>query len=129
MNVNPAGLPHPRQRDRFAPREVRVEREGRAYSPPDTVETGSRRNKTSSLGPPLMERLVEGAPAYSVQCEKDGYLLVARAGHMAAFADVVREAAANSGNGFIAFVVNDGMSHRYSRLFVMPLEPRPDDAS
>lgn len=69
----------------------------------------------------LLDRLIQGSSAYDVKREVDGFILVGKPGRLDEFSQVVREAAAHSGDDFVVFATTDG-SHRYSQMFVMPFD-------
>lgn len=69
----------------------------------------------------LLERLLEGSPTYRVKREADGFMLIGDPEHLDEFSDLVREAADHSGEEFVVFTTTDGR-HRYSQMFVMPLD-------
>lgn len=69
----------------------------------------------------LLEKLIQGTPAYDVKPEKDGFTLVGKPDRLDEFSDLVREAAAKAGEDFVVFTTSDG-AHRYSQMFVMPLD-------
>ena len=69
----------------------------------------------------LLDRLLEGSPAYRVTRETGGYTLVARPDGRAEFSALVRQAADAAGDDFVVFPTPDG-ARGYSRMFVMPLD-------
>ena len=72
----------------------------------------------------LLEKLIQGASAYEVKSEKDGFTLVGKPDRLDEFSDLVREAAAKAGEDFVVFTISDG-HHGYSQMFVMPLDEAP----
>ncbi len=48
-------------------------------------------------------------------------MLIGDPEHLDEFSDLVREAADHSGEEFVVFTTTDGR-HRYSQMFVMPLD-------
>lgn len=72
----------------------------------------------------LLDRLLEGSHAYRVIREADGYTLVSQQDCLDEFSELVREAVDHAGEDFVVFPVCDG-SHRYSEMFVMPLDDAP----
>lgn len=72
----------------------------------------------------LLDKLIQGAPAYDVKSEKDGFTLVGKPDRLDEFSELVREAAAKAGEEFVVFTTSDG-HHRYSQMFVMPLDEPP----
>ena len=69
----------------------------------------------------LLDRLLEGSHTYRIEREVDGYMLVAEPGCLDEFSDLVRNAADHSGVDFAVFATSEG-GHRYSQMFVMPLD-------
>jgi len=69
----------------------------------------------------LLDSLLESSSAYRVVREADGFMLIGDPDHLDEFSDLVREAAARSGEEFVVFAVSEG-GHRYSEMFVMPLD-------
>lgn len=69
----------------------------------------------------LLDRLIRGSSAYEVKREVNGFILVGRPDRLDEFSQVVREAAAQSGDDFVVFTTTDG-THRYSQMFVMPFD-------
>lgn len=59
--------------------------------------------------------------AHFTDKDADGFMLIGDPDHLDEFSDLVREAAARSGEEFVAFAVSEG-GHRYSEMFVMPLD-------
>jgi len=73
----------------------------------------------------LLDQLKQGAPAYDVKVEGDGFTLIGKPGYIDEFSDIVREAANHAGDDFVVFTTSDG-HQGYSRMFVMPLDgPSP----
>ena len=69
----------------------------------------------------LLDRLIQGSPAYEVKPENDGFSLVGKPDRLDEFSDLVREAVDHAGEEFVVFPTSDG-GHRYSRMFVVPLD-------
>lgn len=72
----------------------------------------------------LLDRLLEGSPAYSVKRDAGGFLLTGEPSRLGEFADVVREAASHAGQDFIVFPISDG-DHGYDQMFVIPINEVP----
>ncbi len=68
----------------------------------------------------LLDRLLAGSPAYRVEREDNGFVLIGSEERLAEFSDLVRQAVDHNGDDFVVFPVSDG-HHGYSRMFVMPL--------
>lgn len=64
--------------------------------------------------------MLRDSPAYDIRREKDGFVLIGKAGHTPEFSDVVREASNHAGDEFIVFTTADG-DHGYSQMFIVPL--------
>ena len=73
----------------------------------------------------LLDKLIRGSPAYEVKAENDGFSLVGKPDRLDEFSDLVREAVDHAGEDFVVFPTSDG-GHRYSRMFVVPLDGRAD---
>lgn len=71
----------------------------------------------------LLDKLIRGSSAYDVKRDADGFILVGKPGRLDEFSQVVREAAAQSGDEFVVFTTTDG-SHRYSQMFVVPFDEK-----
>lgn len=69
----------------------------------------------------LLDKLIQGAPAYDVKVERDGFVLIGKPDHIDEFSDLVREAADHAGEDFVVFTTSDG-GQGYSQMFVMPLD-------
>lgn len=69
----------------------------------------------------LLDRLLETHPAYDIQRDKDGFVLIAKPNCIDEFSDLVREATEHAGTDFIVFPTSDG-GVGYSRMFVVPLD-------
>lgn len=69
----------------------------------------------------LLEKLIQGAPAYEVKPEDDGFTLVGNPDRLDEFSDLVREAVNHAGEDFVVFPMSDGQ-RGYSQMFVMPLD-------
>lgn len=68
----------------------------------------------------LLDKLLNAHPAYDVERDKDGFVLIAKPDRIEEFSDLVRKAAEHAGEDFVVFPTSDG--HRgYSQMFVMPL--------
>ncbi len=69
----------------------------------------------------LLDRLIQGSPAYEVKAENDGFSLVGKPDRLDEFSDLVHEAVDHASEDFVVFPTSDG-GHRYSRMFVVPLD-------
>ena len=69
----------------------------------------------------LLDKLIQGSPACEVKSETHGFTLVGKPDRLDEFSDLVREAVDHAGEDFVVFPMSDG-SHRYSQMFVMPLD-------
>lgn len=67
----------------------------------------------------LLDTLRNKSPAYSIEPEGEGVLLVAHEGLRDAFSDVVRDLIRTSGEDYVAFPITDGDG--YERVFLLPL--------
>ena len=74
----------------------------------------------------LLDRLIQGTPACEVKSETDGFTLVGKPDRLDEFSDLVREAVDHAGEDFVVFTTSEGR-HRYSQMFVMPLEDSPSE--
>lgn len=68
----------------------------------------------------LLDNLLAGSPAYRVERDGDGVLLVGREGRREEFSDVVREVIAAAGEEYVAFPTPIGNAG-YERVFLIPL--------
>lgn len=73
----------------------------------------------------LLDKLIQGSPACEVKSETHGFTLVGKPDRLDEFSDLVREAVDHAGEDFVVFPTSDG-GHRYSRMFVVPLDGRAD---
>ena len=64
-------------------------------------------------------------PACEVKSETDGFSLVGKPDRLDEFSDLVRDAVDHAGEEFVVFPTSEG-GHRYSRMFVVPLDGRAD---
>jgi len=98
----------------FVPASIRFRRRGAHLDRP--------KDRCSSLGMRrLLDKLIQGAPAYDVKVERDGFTLIGKPDHIDEFSDIVREAAEQAGEEFVVFTTSDG-HQGYSQMFVMPLD-------
>ena len=74
----------------------------------------------------LLDKLIQGTPACEVKSETDGFTLVGKPDRLDEFSDLVREAVDHAGEDFVVFTTSEGR-HRYSQMFVMPLEDSPSE--
>lgn len=72
----------------------------------------------------FLDSLLETSPAYQVRRDSDGFLLIGNPKHAAEFNDVVRQAADDAGEDYVAFPISDG-DHGYSQMFILPLDEMP----
>lgn len=72
----------------------------------------------------FLDSLLEASAAYQVRQDDDGFLLVGNPKRADEFNDVVRQAADDAGEDFVAFPIGDG-DHGYSQMFILPLEEMP----
>ena len=68
----------------------------------------------------LLDRILSASPAYRVQRESDGFLLIGSDERLAEFSELVRQAVDYIGDDFVVFPVTDG-HQGYSRMFVLPM--------
>lgn len=73
----------------------------------------------------LLDKLIQGSPAYEVKAENDGFSLVGKPDCLDEFSNLVREAVDHAGEEFVVFPTSDGR-HGYSRMFIVPLDGRAD---
>ena len=88
------------------------------------LDRSNDRRYSSSMGK-LLDRLIQGSPAYEVKAENDGFSLVGKPDRLDEFNDLVREAVDHAGEEFVVFPTSDGR-HGYSRMFIVPLDGRAD---
>jgi hypothetical protein len=69
----------------------------------------------------LLDKLLATHPAFDIERDKDGFVLIAKPDRIDEFSDLVREAVDHAGEDFVVFPTSDG-SHRYRQMFVMPLD-------
>lgn len=69
----------------------------------------------------FLDILLETSAAYQVRQDSGGFLLVGNPKRAAEFNDVVRQAADDAGEDFVAFPIGDG-DHGYSQMFILPLD-------
>lgn len=72
----------------------------------------------------LLERLLEGSPAYTVRRETDGYTLAASRDHLKEFSQLVREVLDHPNDEFAVFPTAEGRDG-YSQMFICPFEGDP----
>ena len=72
----------------------------------------------------LLDKLLATHPAYDIERDKDGFVLIAKPDRIDEFSKLVREAIEHAGADFIAFPTSDG-AVGYSRMFVVPLDESP----
>lgn len=72
----------------------------------------------------LLDKLLATHPAYDIERDEDGFVLIAKSDRIDEFSDLVREATEHAGEDFIVFPTSDG-GVGYSRMFVVPLDEAP----
>lgn len=68
----------------------------------------------------LLNRLLDGSPAYTVSREDGGFMLVGNADRIAEFSQLVREMADRPNDEFVVFPTCYGSG--YSQVFVCPFD-------